>query len=353
MMTLSDYEYVGSIHLHTTASDGAATHQEVAQFASLAGLDFVVVTDHNVLTRGVEGWHEECLLLVGEEIHDTKRVPQANHFLAFDIEKLVPGDDRTPQEVIDAVNAQGGFGFIAHPFEYSPAFTKEPELPWLDWQATGYAGLEIWNYMSEFKSYLHDARRALLLILFPSLAITGPFPQTLARWDELLSRHKTAAIAGADVHGNTYSVGPLRRAVLSYEHCFRAVRTHIMTSRPLRRELEHDRALVYQALRNGSCFVAYDAIGDSRGFRFTARSGEASVAMGGEISLLGDVQLEITSPVNADLRLLRDGQVVARERGKRLRYDAHEAGVYRVEARRGHLFKSRSWVFTNPIYVRA
>jgi hypothetical protein len=99
--------------------------------------------------------------------------------------------------------------------------------------------------------------------------------------------------------------------------------------------------------------VAYDAIGDSRGFRFTARSGEASVAMGGEISLLGDVQLEITSPVNADLRLLRDGQVVARERGKRLRYDAHEAGVYRVEARRGHLFKSRSWVFTNPIYVRA
>ncbi len=352
-MTLSGYEYVGSIHLHTTASDGAATHQEVARLASLAGLDFVVVTDHNVLSGGVEGWYEECLLLVGEEINDTKRVPQANHLLAFDIEKHVPGDERTPQEVIDAVNAQGGFGFIAHPFEYSPPFTQEPELPWLDWEASGYAGLEIWNYMSEFKSYLHDARRALFLVLFPSFAITGPFPETLARWDELLSHRKTAAIAGTDVHGNTYNLGPLRRAILSYEHCFRAVRTHIIAPQPLRRELKPDRALVYQALKNGSCFVAYDAIGDSRGFRFTASSGDSSVAMGGEIALLGGVQLEITSPVNAELRLLRDGQVVARERGKRLRYEAQDAGVYRVEARRRHLLKSRSWVFTNPIYVRA
>jgi hypothetical protein len=337
-VTLSGYEYVGSIHLHTTASDGAATHQEVTRLASLAGLDFVVVTDHNVLTGGVEGWYEDCLLLVGEEINDTKRVPQANHLLAFDVEKHVPGDDRTPQEVIDAVNAQGGFGFIAHPFEYSPPFTQEPELPWLDWEASGYAGLEIWNYMSEFKSYLHDARRALFLVLFPSFAIT---------------HRQTAAIAGTDVHGNTYNLGPLRRAILSYEHCFRAVRTHIIAPQPLRRELKRDRALVYQALKNGSCFVAYDAIGDSRGFRFTASSSESSVGMGGEISLLGDVEVEITSPVNAELRLLRDGQVAARGRGKRLQYVAQEAGVYRVEARRRYLFKSRSWVFTNPIYVRA
>jgi hypothetical protein len=343
---------VGSIHLHTTASDGAATHDEVALIASRAGLDFLIVTDHNALTPGVEGWREECLLLVGEEIHDTTREPEANHYLAFDIEKHVPGDYSTSQEVIDAVNAQGGFGFIAHPFEHSPLFTKEPELPWVDWEATGYTGLEIWNYMSEFKSYLRNSRRALPLVLFPGIAITGPFPKTLAKWDELLSRRRTPAIAGTDVHGNTYNLGPLRRAILPYEHCFRALRTHIVTPQPFLRDLEHDRALVYQALRKGSCFVAYDAIGDSRGFRFTASSGESTTGMGGEISLLDHVEVEITSPVKAELRLLKDGQVVARERGKRLRYQAQEAGVYRVEARRWHLFKSRGWVFTNPIYVR-
>ena len=232
-MTEPSHEYKGIIHLHTTASDGAASHQEVARVAAQAGLDFLIVTDHNVLSTGVEGWHDDVLLLVGEEIHDTTRVPEANHYLALDIQDHIPAEGAGPQQVIDEVNSQDGFGFIAHPFEHSPQFTREPELPWVDWGVSGYAGLEIWNYMSEFKSHLHNLRRARLFIFFPRLAITGPFPETLAKWDQLLSSRKTAAIAGSDAHGNTYSIGPLRRAILPYEHCFKAVRTHILAPRPL------------------------------------------------------------------------------------------------------------------------
>jgi len=351
-MVEAAHEYSGSIHLHTTASDGALTHEEVARIASQAGLDFLIVTDHNVFTPGIEGWYGDVLLLVGEEIHDTKRVPEANHYLALGIEEQVPGDGSSPQQVIDAVKAQDGFGFIAHPFELSPAFTGEPELPWVDWQVTGYAGLEIWNYMSEFKSYLHNLGRTLFLIFWPQWAIRGPFPETLAKWDELLSHRRTVAMAGTDAHGNPYSLGPLRRAILPYEHCFQAVRTHILSPVPLAGELEHDRALVYQALRAGSCFVAYDAIGDSKGFRFTVRSGEVIAAMGEQIASSGNVEFTISSPLKADLSLLRDGQVVARHEGRTLNYSTTEPGVYRVEAYRKHLVKSRGWVFTNPIYVR-
>jgi hypothetical protein len=346
------HEYSGSIHLHTTASDGAATHEEVARIASLAGLDFLIVTDHNVLTPGIEGWNGDVLLLVGEEIHDTTRTPQANHYLALGIKEQIPGDGRSAQQVIDAVSAQGGFGFLAHPFERSPAFTGEPELPWVDWQVSGYAGLEIWNYMSEFKSYLHNLRRALFLIFWPQWAIKGPFPETMAKWDELLAHGRTVAIAGTDAHGNPHRLGPLRRAILPYEHCFRAVRTHILSPAPLEGDLEHQRALVYKALRSGNCFVAYDAIGDSKGFWFTARSGEVRVGMGEEIPLSGNVDFTISSPLRADLRLLRDGELVARGEGRTLNYSTAEPGVYRVEAYRRHLLKSRAWVFTNPIYVR-
>jgi hypothetical protein len=256
------------------------------------------------------------------------------------------------QQVIDAVGAQGGFGFLAHPFERSPAFTGEPELPWVDWQVSGYTGLEIWNYMSEFKSYLHDLRRALFLIFWPQWAIRGPFPETLAKWDELLACGRTVAIAGTDAHGNPYRLGPLRRAVLPYEHCFRAVRTHALLPAPFQGELEHDRALVYDALRAGNCFVAYDAIGDSTGFRFTARSGEVSAGTGEEMPLSSNVEFTITSPLKAHLRLLRNGRVVAGHEGRTLSYSTAEPGVYRVEAYRRHLAKSRGWVFTNPIYVR-
>ncbi len=347
-------EYVGSIHLHTSSSDGAATHEEVAHLASRAGLDFLIVTDHNVLVKDKDGWYGDLLLLVGEELHDSQRSPEASHYLAFDIEEHIDADNKSSQAVIDEVNAQGGFGFIAHPFEHSPAFTREPELPWVDWDVTGYTGLEIWNYMSEFKSYLDNLRRVLFFVYFPQAIMRGPFPETLAKWDELLESRKTAAIAGTDVHGNTYRFGPLRRAILSYDHCFKAARTHVVASEPFTRELEHDKALVYEALKEGRCFAAYDAIAESSGFRFTASNGPQRVGMGQEISLSGGrLDFEISSPLRAQLSLLRDGQIIAQTNGKQLSHTARESGVYRVEALRRHLFRRRGWVFTNPIYATA
>jgi len=351
MVTTKVYEYVGGIHLHTASSDGAATHEEVALVASRAGLDFLIVADHNVFVQDQDGWYGDLLLLVGEELHDTERVPEADHYLAFGIKEHIDADNKSAQAVIDGVNAQGGFGFIAHPFERSPAFTREPELPWVDWKATGYTGLEIWNYMSEFKSYLHNLRRALLFIHFPQLVMSGPFPETLAKWDELLKSRKTAAIAGTDVHGNTYRLGPLRRAVLPYEHCFKAARTHILPAEPFTRELNHDEALVYRALKEGRCFAAYDAIGDSSGFRFTARRGQRRAGMGQEISAGDGLEFEVSSPLRAELRLLKHGQIIAQTKGRKLSHTAQESGVYRVEAYRRHLVKRRGWVFTNPIYV--
>jgi len=107
--------------------------------------------------------------------------------------------------------------------------------------------------------------------------------------------------------------------------------------------------LVYEALRNGHAFVAYDLIGDSRGFRFVARSGNDEATMGEEIAL--EAEFEVVSPLPALLRLVHRGKVVAQERGKSLRYRPKEKGAYRVEAYRHYLFKNRGWVFTNPIYL--
>jgi hypothetical protein len=72
----------------------------------------------------------------------------------------------------------------------------------------------------------------------------------------------------------------------------------------------------------------------------------------GTKSRVGDVEFEIVSPLRSELRLLRNGRVVAQNRGRTLRHTTTEDGVYRVEAHRRHLLKSRGWVFTNPIYVR-
>jgi hypothetical protein len=349
-------EYVGAVHLHTVHSDGTATHTEVAYLAEKAGLDFVIVTDHNVREPEVEGYHRNLLLLVGEEIHDPQRVPQSSHLLVFGTNRSFVDQAAEPQSLIDTVREAGGLAFLAHPFERSATYSGEPDINWRDWDVTGYTGLEIWNTMSEFKSLVPTLPRALLMAYFPDLGLRGPLRETLARWDELLAMgRRVAIIGGPDAHGTMYKKGPLVRPVLAYDWLLQAVRLHILTAAPFTGDVEHDAALLYEALRQGRSFVAYDRIGDATGFRFCAQTGGASAGMGQSIAFEDrGVRLIVTTPVRAYLRLIRQGQVVAEARSaSSLQYDVAAPGAYRVEAYLRHRLRLRGWVFTNPIYVQS
>ena len=353
------FEIVGNFHLHTDRSDGAGTHQEVAQAAAEAGLNVIVYTDHNRWTAGQEGWYvhpqtgRPVLLLMGEEVHDTRRSPQANHYLCLGADRELRGYASRPQALIDACHQHGGVGFIAHPVERSAPLFGEPDLPWLDWQVTGFAGIELWNYMSEFKTYLTSRPAAILAAYFPGLFISGPSREALALWDNLLrDRRPVVAMGGADAHANVYRMGPLRRAVFPYTHLFRAVNTHLLLDASLSRDLAAAKAQVLNALRAGHAFVAYDLAGECRGFRFTATGRPGHVSMGDEIHLGGPITLCANAPLPADIRLIKDGIRVARVRGRELIYQTRQAGVFRIEMYRRYLAKQRGWVFSNPIYVR-
>ncbi|MCZ7670369.1 MAG: PHP domain-containing protein [Chloroflexi bacterium] len=80
------FELTGNMHMHTPYSDGEKYHKEIADAAIDAGLDYLIVTDHNIWVDGLEGYYENengrVLLLVGEEVHNVRRQPQASHFLA-------------------------------------------------------------------------------------------------------------------------------------------------------------------------------------------------------------------------------------------------------------------------------
>lgn len=343
----------GNLHMHTVQSDGTKTHQELGQIAEAAGLDYLVVTDHNVLAVDEEGYTGKTLVLVGEEVHDTQRAPQSSHTLCFDIRQDAAGYGGDPQQLIDAVAAQGGFSFLAHPFEHDAVpFLPEPNISWRDWQVTGYAGIELWNYMSEFKGALKSKAHAVLCAYFPALSASGPYPETLRKWDELLRSRPVAALGGSDAHGNTYHLGPLSRAVQPYDYLFRCVNTHLLSQEPLSGDLGHDRALIYGALRTGRGFLGYEQPGAIAGFTFWARSGDGEATMGEELTMQGTVEVRVTCPWPADVHLLRDGQMVAHAQGERLTFVAHEGGVYRVEAYRRYAGRWRGWIFSNPIYVR-
>ena len=71
------HEYILNLHIHTPYSDGTGSHKEIAQAALRAGIDIVIVTDHNVWVKGPEGYYQDgekrVLLMVGEEVHDQTR----------------------------------------------------------------------------------------------------------------------------------------------------------------------------------------------------------------------------------------------------------------------------------------
>ncbi len=352
------HESVVNLHMHTRYSDGTGTHADIAAAALQAGVDVVIVTDHNVLVDGPEKIYKDgkkrLLLLVGEEIHDQARDPQKNHLLVFNARRELASFAPNPQNLIDNVRKSGGICFIAHPKDPVCKPIKEDDISWEAWDTQGYTGLELWNGLSEIKvdikSYLH----AIFYVFFPEFVNIRPIPETIKKWDELLSSgRKVVAIGGSDAHALKVSAGPLRRTVFPYAFHFRTINTHILTPAPLTGNLDSDRELVYSALAAGRCFVGLDLAGDTHGFRFSAQGKDKNATLGEEISAENGVTFQIRLPQRAECRLLKNGNVIKQWNDRDIiTHITSEPGVYRVEAYKRYLGLHRGWIFSNPIYVR-
>jgi hypothetical protein len=106
-------------------------------------------------------------------------------------------------------------------------------------------------------------------------------------------------------------------------------------------------------MAEGHCFIGYDLPASTRGFTFTAQGLEKNVVMGDELSAKNGVTLQAKLPAPAEMRLLRDGQVIQIWKNKLSgTHITTEPGVYRIEAYRRYLGKLRGWIYSNPIYVR-
>jgi hypothetical protein len=352
------HEIVINLHMHTPYSDGHGTHDDIAQAAIRAGIDAVIVTDHNIWVEGIEGYlgegNKKVLMLVGEEVHDQTRSPQKNHLLIFGADKELQSLAQNPQTLLDAVNEAGGLAFIAHPVDPAAPIYNEPDLSWVDWDIQGYVGIELWNAMSEFKSLLSDKFRAIYYAFNPGAVAHGPFEQTIQKWDALLNNGmRVVAIGGSDAHAMPASMGPLRRILFPYEFHFRAINTHVFTTEPLRGELEFDREQIFTALRQGHAFIGYDLPASTKGFTFKAQGAGTKAWMGDEISSKKGVTLQIRLPQRAECILFKDGTALKTWSDRDLcAHVTAEPGVYRVEVYINYRGKRRGWIFSNPIYVR-
>ncbi len=351
------HEAVINLHMHTPYSDGFYTHTQIAQAALKSNLDAVIVTDHNVLVKGVErlvqAGERRTLLLVGEEIHDQARQPQKNHLLVLGADREVAQYAAEPQRLIDAARQAGGLTFLAHPVDPSAPAVGQDDISWVDWQVRDYTGLELWNGFSEFKGHLKSLLHALYYVSFPSLIAEGPFAAALQRWDSLLADGKAVvAIGGSDAHALPIGVGALRKTIFPYEFHFRCINTHVLLTQPLSGEFGADRQAIYAALAAGRAFIGYDLPARTHGFRFRALGKDGEVVMGEKVSVEGGVTFKIQLPFATECVLLKDGKALKTwYKRDRCTFLANQKGVYRVEVYLRFLGKRRAWILSNPIYV--
>lgn len=322
-------EIHGAYHVHTSHSDGRGSLADVVRAAREAGLQFVVVTDHNVLTPGDAGWHDGVLVIEGSEVS-----APYGHIVALGIARELSKEERQ-KDAIGRILELGGRAVLAHPFH--------PRRPFTRWGRGGWSGFEVVSSDSLWGLAVRDravGRVALAVLDLPwdparsALAFYRRPARELERFDDLgrqpvPGRPGQALLCASDAHGYP-----------SYRAAFEAFSMHL----PFRSsgDASADARAVVDGLLDGRAYCVFDGVAPAWGVRLSLEPG------GDRIRL----SFETPDPAPASFRLLRDGNPAAPFEpgpgGGTFPCGGPCAGhAWRVEA----TWEGQPWLFTNPLRI--
>ena len=326
-------ELRGAYHLHTRASDGGKTAEEVAEAAERVGLDFVILADHgspNDASLAAAGKYGRVLVLAGTEMSSSR-----GHLVALGFDRPSRPFSRDADLAAREVESLRGFTVIAHPYS---------KTRWSWGEQEDFGGIEIINLDSDVRrGWAASLLSSPLLLVNPALALLktlDPPTAALRKWDQLVKGGRSRT--GRPVSGY-YSVDAHR---YYYETGLGLINLHVQLDSLLPGDFAEASRAIFNALRDGRFYCAVEAAADPAGFRF--RLDES--AAGGSV-----LRVRTPYPFAHETRLLRDGAVVASGSGPDLIYEAREPGAYRAEVylrARTPLRGGVPWILANPILVR-
>jgi hypothetical protein len=335
----------GVLHVHGGRSaDARGTVAEVAEGARAAGLDFVVITDHDRDDAlPAPAYVDGVLVLSGME-----RSTDGGHALVLGASPLPWRLDGEPAAVVADAQELGAFVLAAHPA------AVRAESAWTA-GCTGLAGRELVSFgdAASWPVGLGGFLAALRYPLDPRGALLEALrigPEARAGWDRCLAEAPAAGWLGSDAHGGL-RLGPAFLPFPSYGAVFALGGNHLALAEPANGDAAHDAPLVWRALRHGHGYLALDGLLDADGFAFEATAAGRRAEPGGtlEIAPGEEVRLTAHAPAPAALVLLRDGVPVAR--GAAIDAAVNATGAYRVEAYLDGAGALRPWILSNAIGV--
>jgi len=316
----------GSLHIHTAYSDGTGTIKEIAKDAVKAGLDWIIITDHNTLAglnNGEEGWYDGLAVIIGDEISPET----CNHYLALGInEEISP--ELPPEQVIEKVKAQGGIGFVAHPDESPTRKNHHRPLRWTDWDLRGFDGIEIWNYLSDWTDNYNE-KLAAYSVFARNRILKGPSQKTLNWWDKINNEtgEIVPAVGGADSHAFDFRYFK----IFPYYDTFKTITNYLYLDEKLSKDFAEAKKQILTALKSGRNIIVN---------RHWSKKDDSSL-----LFAIQDSRLSISIPQEAHIKLFHNGGLFAEKQAMELVLEGISPGKYRFEAH----YRGRPWIFSNPI----
>ena len=347
-LKLNKFNSLGAIHIHSKFSDGTGDVIDIAKAAKLAGLDWIIITDHNNFDVK-EGFYDGVLVIKGEEISPN----DDNHYLALGIEKYIEPSFNA-QENVEAVRLAGGFGFAAHPDEgvnskWQSRKNQWRAITWLD-KNVHPDGIEIWNWFSQWGDNLNDKNIFTLAYayLFKNKLITKPSLKTIKWWDDLNNNSEKIipAIGGVDAHAIKPSQYLIPITVFPYKTMFETITNVITLKEPLTNDFETQKSQVLQAIKNGNLMVLNRQV--SKDIPIINIKNATNIATLGEaIKLEKNTILKVQLQNKSVIKIFHNGIKIKKEISKNVEFPLKETGKYRVEIEQ----KNKGFAYSNPIIV--
>ena len=386
-------DYRGVFHAHAGDSDHTGgTPEELLRDARRIGVDVVLLSDHYRPPRdSMDGWrglHDGVLFIPGSEAHGFLIHPEES------VAEYMAADAGT---LLRHVNRGAGMAFLSHVEER------------VDHPMDGLTGMEIYNRhadalddgdsMQALVAWIVDPDQSKALAraveLYPEEVFGAQFDYPtvyLDKWDRETMQRRIVGINANDCHHNqvfvvikvdedSVRVGTIvddvdEMRVLTAADAPRVaelVRGHepgTVIGRydldpywvSMRNSTTHilapalDEASIRSAVAAGHVYVAHDWLADPTGFQFFVGEPEAPAAIMGDEWILDagtTAELKALFPLPATIRLIRNGEEIAVTEARSLTHRLDRSGVYRVEAWLEVDGEWRTWIYSNPVYVRS
>lgn len=359
------HDYRGVSHVVTSFSKGSLTPPKILLQAANANLDFLFFTDLNLIERPYDlaGYQGNVFTFSSQKLSYLD-----SHILVYSADPDFYFDS------LSAAHAQLHQHFSEPPAKEKPFITAlahpfKLRHKWRGDYPIGLDGIEVINMRHLWQELWFKDRINFIWSIFtypwnPQMALLRLIKdpkRELELWDYLNKQKPTLGFLGNETTAKIFNIFGLNFTFPSYEKSFNFASNHILISSELTGHVDSDRKKIFNALRKGQYYFAFDALGNPKGFATYITNKGKIFPIGSKVKASKNNQLVVDLPkgikVPSTIEVYKDGKLFFKSEKSRATTTVNEPGAYRVVVQIMPKLpfpdstRKFGWIYSNPFFV--